>query len=146
MAICELWYLMEWATLSVRTHVHATQLFIDSMEALPRYCDLSIVFRCHGDPAAAMRPFRFSIPLELDYERRFAELQLLGLPRRAAHRDEGQPILFGRGHVFSAITECCTSFFDEWLAGDGEDTLPMQHTVGESACPVASNPASIDGI
>lgn len=80
---------------------------------------LSILWKlCRGDAT-----FWLWMSWDLDYEKRFAELQLLGLPRRTAHRNEGQPIVLSRGPVSAANAERFPTSFDLRLFGDDEGTL-----------------------
>lgn len=106
--ICSLGYQMVWATLSQMEQVEVTRLFTDAMEPLPYRTDL----------------LGFSLSWELDYVGIFAQLEFCNISRRAIHRTESDPIVFGGGPVLTANPEPFADFFDVILLGDGEDTLP----------------------
>ena len=106
--ICSLGYQVVWAMLSGLKRAHVTRLFTDAMEPLPYQADL----------------VGFSLSWELDYVGIFAQLEFVGIPRRAFQRSETDPIVFGGGPVLTANPEPFAEFFDIILLGDGENAIP----------------------
>jgi radical SAM superfamily enzyme YgiQ (UPF0313 family) len=105
--ITSLGYQIVWATLSQRPDLQVSRLFTDIQEPLPHR------------PAI----LGFSVSWELDYVNIFSLLETLGVPLRAADRDNSHPIVFGGGPVLTGNPEPLAPFFDVVLAGDGEILL-----------------------
>lgn len=133
--ICSLGYQIVWATLCGVGGTNVTRLFTDAMEPLPYRADL----------------LGFSMSWELDYVGIFAQLEFVGVPRRALERSEGDPIVFGGGPVLTANPEPFADFFDVILLGDGEDSIPAlvekyRSCEGQSRQTILSGLAQVPGI
>jgi radical SAM family uncharacterized protein/radical SAM-linked protein len=66
----------------------------------------------------------FSLQYELTYTNVLAMLDLGGIPRRAAARQDGAPIVLAGGPL-AALCEPLAPFLDLALVGDGEEALPL---------------------
>ncbi len=105
--ITSLGYQLVWAKFCARPDVLVSRLFSDLQEKLPAHPEI----------------VGFSFSWELDYVNLFSLLEQLGIPLRAAERNEHHPLVFGGGSVLSANPEPFADFFDVILLGDGENLL-----------------------
>lgn len=106
--ICSLGFQLVWAALATMPGLAVSRLFADAAEPLP---------------ADGVDVLGFSLSWELDYVGIMDTLEYLDVPRRAAGRADGDPIVFGGGPVLTANPEPYAPFFDIVLLGDGEEAL-----------------------
>lgn len=106
--------------------------FADVERAYCPWTDMEDAMRARGVPLASLesgRPLRdfdavgFTLQYELCTTNILTMLDLGGVPLRAEHRGDGDPIVIagGVGALSPAPTEI---FFDAYCLGDGEETLP----------------------
>jgi radical SAM family uncharacterized protein/radical SAM-linked protein len=94
------------------------------MEALLREHSLPLVSLEGARPLSEFDVVGFSLQYELTYTNLLVMLDLGGVPRRAANRREGDPIVIAGGPV-AVQCEPIAPFLDLVLVGDGEDAFPL---------------------
>ena len=76
----------------------------------------------------------FSLSFENDYPHILELLALAGIPLLSAERDASQPLVIGGGIAATLNPEPLADFFDLFILGEAEESLPVFTRIYEEAC------------
>ncbi|HOW56477.1 MAG TPA: radical SAM protein [Smithellaceae bacterium] len=76
----------------------------------------------------------FSLSFENDYPHVLELLELAGIPLLSAERDIRQPLVIGGGIAATLNPEPLADFFDLFILGEAEESLPIFTRIYEDAC------------